>query len=168
MRLLCQLDTRSLARRRYDHFISEGLNLDHQAKYYEVKDQRLLGDQEFLERIESKKITDEPVLFEIPLGDIVIEVSKTAGITRERIHSLSRDRRGAFGRNLVAYLARILSRYLIKDVAAYFHREPAMISQGVRKVENLLQTDERLRTKVDIIRRRLIRDRKKKYFITYA
>ena len=160
--------TKSVARRRYNDFIREGLNLDHQAKYYEVKDQRFLGEEEFLERIESKKVTDETVLFEIPLEDIVMEVGKTVGITRERIHSLSRDRRGALGRSLVAYVARKLSGYLVKDAARYFHREPAMISHGIMKVENLLRADEDLAEKVEMIERRLIRNRRRKYLITYA
>jgi chromosomal replication initiation ATPase DnaA len=159
---------KSVARRRYNDFIREGLTLDHQAKYYEVKDQRFLGEQEFLQCIESKKVTDEPVLFEIPLEDIVIEVGKTVGITRDRIHSLSRDRRGALGRSLAAYLARKLSGYLVKDVARYFHREPAMISQGMIKVENLLRADDDLAEKVEIMEKKLIRSRKKKYFITNA
>jgi len=160
--------TKSVARRRYNDFIREGLNLDHQAKYYEVKDQRFLGEQEFLERIESKKVTDEPILFEISLEDIVMEVGKTVGIARDRINSLSRDRSGALGRSLAAYLARKLSGYLVKDVARYFHREPAMISQGMMKVENLLRGDEDLAEKVEMMEKKLIRNRKKKYFITNA
>jgi len=160
--------TKSVARRRYNDFIREGSNLDHQAKYYEVKDQRFLGGQEFLERIESKKVTEGPVLFEIPLEDIVMEVGKTVGITRDRIHSLSRDRRGALGRSLVAYLARKLSGYFVKEVAGYFRREPAMISQAVMKVENLLRADEDLAEKVEMIERKLIRNRRKKYLITNA
>jgi len=160
--------TKSLARRRYNDFIRDGLNLDHQAKYYEVKDQRFLGEQEFLERIESKKLTDEPVLFEMSIEEIVTEVGKTVGITRNRIHSLSRDRKGSLGRSLVAYLARKLSGYLVKEVARYFHREPAMISQGVMKVENLLRADEGLAEKVEMTEKKLIRNRNKKYLITNA
>jgi REP element-mobilizing transposase RayT len=160
--------TKSVAQRRYNDFITEGLNLDHQAKYYEVKDQRFLGEREFLERIESKKVTEEPILFEISLEDIVMEVCKTVGIARGRINSLSRDRSGALGRSLAAYLARKLSGYLVKDVARYFHREPAMISQGMMKVENILQADEDLAEKVEMMERKLIRNRKKKYFITNA
>jgi REP element-mobilizing transposase RayT len=159
---------RLVAQRRYKEFIREGLGLDHQTKYYEVIDQRFLGGQEFLEHIESKKITNEPAFYEIPLEDIVMGVGKTTGITSGQIHSLRRDRRGAFGRSLVAYLARKLSGYLIKDVAVYFHREPAMISQGIMKTENLLQADESLVKKVEMIERKLIRNRRKKYLITNA
>ena len=110
----------------------------------------------------------EPVLYEIPLDDIVLEVAKATGISRDCIHSLSRDRKGSLGRSLVAYLARKLSGYLVKDVAAYFHREPAMISQGMIKVENLLRADEGLVERLETIERRLIRDRRKRYLITYA
>ncbi len=160
--------TKPVARRRYNDFIRDGLNLDHQAKYYEVKDQQLLGEEEFLERIGSKRVTDGPILLEIPLEDIVLEVGKTVGIPRNHIYSLSRDRKGALGRSLVAYLARKLSSYLVKDVAGYFHREPAMISQGMMKVENLLRADEDLAHKVGMIERELTRNRRKKYFITNA
>jgi hypothetical protein len=160
--------TKSLAQKGYNEFVRDGLTLDHQAKYYEVKDQRFLGEQEFLERIESKKATDESVLFEIPLEDIVGEVDKTVGITRDRIHSLSRDRKGSLGRSLVAYLARKLSGYFIKEVARYFHREPAMISQGMMKIENLLRADEDFAEKVQMIERKLIRNRRKKYLVTNA
>jgi hypothetical protein len=54
------------------------------------------------------------------------------------------------------------------DVATYFHREPAMISQGVMKVEGLLQTNGGLAEKVEMAGRKLIRNRGKKHSITYA
>jgi hypothetical protein len=56
----------------------------------------------------------------------------------------------------------------VKDVAGYYYREPAMISQGMMKVENLLRADEDLAHKVGIIERELTRNRRKKYLITNA
>jgi len=160
--------TKSVARKRYNDFISEGLSSAHQAKYYKVKDQRFLGEREFLERIESNRVADEPVLFEIPLDDIQAEVSETLGITKDHMDSLSRDRTGALGRSLVAYLARKLSGRLVKDMARYFHREPATISQGLTRLENLLRTDEDFTEKVKIMERKLIQNRSKKYLISNA
>ena len=46
------------ARKRYREFVLGGLGLGHQEKYYEVKDQRFLGEDEFIERIESGKMDD--------------------------------------------------------------------------------------------------------------
>jgi len=61
--VLSQLgNDKRIARRRYRQFLLEGLGLGHEDKYYEVKDQRFLGADEFVERIESGKAMEEPVL----------------------------------------------------------------------------------------------------------
>ncbi|MEW6377014.1 MAG: transposase, partial [Thermodesulfobacteriota bacterium] len=48
-------DNRSLARRRYRQFVWEGVSIGHQKKYYEVKDQRYLGEDSFIDRIKEGK-----------------------------------------------------------------------------------------------------------------
>jgi len=60
--------SRSQARRSYRRFIVEGLTEVHQEKYYRVKDQRYLGEDEFVEEIEGQKRSHEPVYWEIPLA----------------------------------------------------------------------------------------------------
>lgn len=119
-----------------------------------MKDQRFLGEDEFIERIESQKAMEGPILYEVPIEEIVKEVGKDMRITRDRIGSLSRNREGAYGRSLVAYLARKLSGYLLKDIARYFHREPMTISQGVAKIERVLEEDENLAEKVGQIEKK--------------
>jgi len=156
------------ARRRYRHFLLDGIGLGHEDKYYEVKDQRFLGGDEFIGRIESEKAMEGPVFYEIPIEEIVKEVGKNIGITEDRICSLSRDRKGAYGRSLVAYLARKLSGCLLKDIARYFRREPMTISQGVAKVERVFGGDEDLAKKLGQIEKKLIEKRRKKYLITNA
>ena len=157
-----------VARRKYREFVLDGLDLGHQRRYYEVKDQRFLGEDEFIERIQSSKTLDSPVLFNIPIEEIVVEVSKGAGVTRDRMYSLSRDRRGAYGRGLVAYLARKLGGYLVKDIAEYFRREPMTMSEAIIKVEDLLRRDEGLAKKLRLMEMHLTEKRKKKYLISVA
>jgi putative transposase len=156
------------ARRQYRQFILDGLGLGHEDRYYGVKDQRFLGGDEFVERIESEKQTDGPALYEIPLEEIVKEVGKNMGITQDKIGSLSRNREGAYGRSLVAYVARKLSGCFVKDIARYLHREPMTISQGIIKVERVLREDEDLAKKVREIEKKLVQTRRKKYLITNA
>ena len=91
------------ARRAYLQFVLQGLEGGHQEKYYKVKDQRYLGEDEFLEEIECKKSSFEPAVYDIPLRDIALEVSKATGIPQDRLYSVTRGRRGAFGRSVVAY-----------------------------------------------------------------
>ena len=94
---------RLAARRAYLHFVLQGLEGGHQEKYYKVKDQRYLGEDEFVEEIEGKKGNLEPAVYDIPLRDIAFEVSKATGIPQDRLYSVTRGRRGAFGRSVVAY-----------------------------------------------------------------
>ena len=62
------------------------------------------------------------------MENIVGEVIQGASIPRDRLHSLTRDRQGAYGRNLVAYLARKVAGYGVKEITQHFKREPMTIS----------------------------------------
>jgi len=50
---------RSSARRRYRRFVWEGITCRHEKKYYQVKDQRYLGEDAFVERIERERKAGE-------------------------------------------------------------------------------------------------------------
>jgi REP element-mobilizing transposase RayT len=43
---------RSLARQRYHQFVWEGISIGHDGRYYKVKDQRYLGEEGLIERVE--------------------------------------------------------------------------------------------------------------------
>jgi len=89
-------------------------------------------------------------------------------IPQDRLYSLTRDRRGALGRNLVAYLARKLTGTRVKEIARYFNREAMTMSLGVMKIENQLLRDMDLAGRVEIMEKNLRKRGKKKYFITIA
>ncbi len=160
--------SKEVARRRYREFVLEGLDQGHQERLYEVKDQRFLAGDEYIERIESKKVSDMPVLFDIPLEEIVMEVGGQIGVRRDQFYSLGRERRGAYGRGIVAYLARKLGGYLVKEIAEYFRREPMTISGAIIKVEDQIQRDGALAKRIGLLERDLIKGRRKKYLITVA
>jgi putative transposase len=159
---------KSIARRKYRKFVMEGLGWGHEEKYYEVKDQRYLGEESFIDRIESKKREVEAPLYDIPIGVIVREVSRRTGISREKMHGLTRQREGARGRGIVAYLARMLSGQKVKDIAVHFGRSPMVMSQAVIKVEKELVEDKDLHQMIDLLKEDLIKNAKKKYFVTIA
>ena len=156
------------ARNRYEGFILDGSDLGHQGKFYKVRDQRFLGEDDFIEEIEFKKAPDMPVLYDIPIEDAVMEVGRHLGINRDRIYSLTRDREGAHGRGVVAYLTRKLGGCLVKEIARHFRREPMTISEAIGKVENRIQKDEEFARRIDFIENSLTKRRKKKYLVTVA
>ncbi len=142
--------------------------MGHQPKYYEVKDQRYLGEDDFVDRIERKKASGNPCLFEIPIEEIALEVIRRLGIPRDRLYSLTRDRKGAHGRGLVAYLARKLTGSFVKEIAQHFQREPMTMSEAVIRIENRLLKDKELAGRVEEVEIHLRKGRKKKYLITLA
>ena len=161
-------EKQSLARRRYRQFVLEGLAMGHQKKYYEVKDQRYLGEDEFIDEIERQKSSSYPGIFEIPMKDISMEVADKMAIPRDRLYSSTRNRMGAYGRAIVAYLAREVTGSLVKDIGRHFHREPMTISEAVIKIEGLMEKDKELARKIEAMRSNLMKRGKKKYLITVA
>ena len=159
---------RSVGRRRYWEFIMEQHEGGHQRKFYEVKDQRFLGEESFINRIQDENTAREKVVFDIPIEVISREVSKATGIPLERLYSRTYERQGAHGRGIVAYVARALTGQRVKDIAEHFHRSPMRISQAIIEFETRLRNDELLRTTVDRLGEDLSKGTKKKYFITIA
>jgi len=159
---------RFLARRQYRQFVADGMDRGHERKYYRVKDQCYLGEDEFVEKVEGLKKSNEPSYWEVPVEKIVGEVIRETSIPQDRLYSLTRDRQGAYGRNLVAYLARKLAGIRVKEIAQHFKREPMTISLGVKKVEKLLHRDKGFLKRVEIMEMNLREKSKKKYFITIA
>ena len=89
-------------------------------------------------------------------------------IARDRLYSLTRDRRGAYGRAIVAYLARKLTGCLVKDIARHFQREPMTISEASVKIQSLLERDRELAKRIVDMKNNLMKRGKKKYLITVA
>jgi putative transposase len=65
---------RSLGRKQYRQFVADGMDRGHERKYYRVKDQRFLGEDEFVEEVEGLKKSHEPSYWEVPLEKIAGEV----------------------------------------------------------------------------------------------
>ncbi len=66
-------------------------------------------------------------------------MSRVTKIPEDKLYSVASDREGARGRGLVAYLAKTMSNYRVKEIASHFKREPVTIGEGVLKVEDLLE-----------------------------
>jgi len=158
---------RSHALKSYEDFILDGLKLGHREEFYEVKDQRILGRDEFVERVGSSK-REGPLLYDVPKEDIAEAIGRELGISHELMYSLTRDRQGALGRSLTAYLGRKLGGYAIVDMARHFERDPVVISQQLAKAERLISADGKLAQRIDRVEKGLVQGRKKKYFVTNA
>jgi putative transposase len=161
-------DKRSLGRRKYRQFVWEGISSGHEEKYYQVKDQRYLGEDSFVERIEKERKEAQSWVYDLPLRAMSEEISIAMGITRDRLYSMTRDREGARGRGVVGYLARRISGYGVKEIADHFGRSPATISEGIKKVEDLQRRDKSFAKTLSLIAEKVVKGKKRKYRITEA
>jgi len=165
--LLGQFSSNSeVARNRYRRFVEDRLGQGHREDFYAVKEQRLLGDESFIELIHRTAKAESPHFYEVSFAELVSCISSLFELPEEILFSSSRDRRGASGRAVVAYLARELGGIRLKDVAEYFKRDPAAISQALRHVEEEIQKKGTFTEKIQKAKEKLTRGRKKKYLIT--
>jgi hypothetical protein len=161
-------EKRSLGRRRYRQFVREGISSGHEEKYYRVKDQRFLGEDSFVERIEKERKEPPGWIYEVPLAAISEETSIAMGMTRDKLYSATRDREGARGRGIVGYLARRISGYGVKEIADHFGRSPETISEGIKKVEDLQRRDKSFAKTLSLMLENVVKGRKRRYRITEA
>ena len=160
--------SRSLARRRYRQFVWKGISEGHEEKYYQVKDQRYLGEDGFIEQIKTTEKESESWFYDIPLEAISKEASRQTGIREDKLYSMTRDREGARGRGIVAYLARVITDYTVKEIGDHFGRSPVTIGEAIMKVEERVRRDRSFAKALKCMREKLTEGRKRKYRVSVA
>jgi REP-associated tyrosine transposase len=161
-------DDTSSARRRYRRFVRDGVAGGHETKYYQVKDQRYLGEDAFVEKIDRERKEAEDWVYKIPLEMISREVARMIGCGEHELYSVRRNRQGSHGRGIVAYLARKVSGCSVRDIADHFRRSSVTVSEGITKIEDLLRNDRTFAKELECMTENLVKGRKRKYRITEA
>jgi len=69
---------------------------------------------------------------------------------------------------MVAYLARRISGYTVREIADHFRRSSVTVSEAIKKVEDHLREDTGFAKSVRILTQTLIKERKRKFRITEA
>ena len=159
---------RSLAKRRYRQFVWEVISSGHEEKYYQVKDQRYLGGESFIDRVETERKELEDWVYDIPLEAISHEVGRAVGITEGKMHSATRDQGGVRGRSLVAYLARKTAGYTVKEIADFFKRSAVTIGEGIIRVEELVREDKSFEKALRRMEENVVKGRKRRYRVSVA
>jgi hypothetical protein len=120
------------ARQAYRKFMRDGLAQGHQERFYETVDQRLLGDERFLEAIDRRTAATREVTVRpqrIALGRLLPAVATAYGVTPHQIVAPGRQRVLVPARALLVYLAREWSHLTARELGRRLHRDPSMISR---------------------------------------
>jgi len=155
--------TRRGAIQRYRQFISEGLGEGHRDDFYQVIDQRFLGDEEFAQEVRERvEEAEEEHPLDIDLRDIVKEVSSEFGIRSQRVLQRERNREISQVRWLIGKLAIEQAGYRLVEVARYLKRDPGVMSRGLRNIEERLEKDKKLQVRISKLQVRIREGRKVK------
>ena len=159
---------RPWARRRYRQFVWEGISIGHDERYYRVKDQRYLGEEGFIDRVERETMEEESWVYEISLEAICREVSRSAGIEEDKFYTMIRDREGARGRAMVGYLARRIAGCTVKEIADHFKRSAVTMGEGIMKVEELVREDKSFEKALKHMEENVAKGRKRRFRVSVA
>lgn len=120
------------ARRAYLKFMAEGRNLGHRGDYYQTVDQRFLGDERFIKKIDQRSRGEREI--EVPgprasFSALVGLVAKVSGVNERELIRAGRKRQWVRARSMLVYLAREWGRMSVKELGRRLHRDPSIISR---------------------------------------
>ena len=127
-------------------------------------DQRFLGTEDFVEDIRRDLNERTSFVYDISIEEIVSDVGLVFNIGKDLLYSNTRNRRGAFGRTVVGYLAKQLANHPSKENAEHFKRDPVVISKGIKGLEKKIREDETIMTAITMLQESLTKNRKKYSF----
>jgi REP element-mobilizing transposase RayT len=160
---------RGQALKAYQRFIGDGITAGHQEGYYEVKEQRYLGDDKFVEVVHQTLDDQEatrPV--RITMEDVLQEIIADEGVAIGVILNKGRGRQGSRLRAEVAYVGREVGGIGLTEAAKYLGRDPSTMSFALTRLEERLNTDVKRRKQLEVICTRLRQGRRPKYQISKA
>ncbi|MEO6164544.1 MAG: hypothetical protein ABIP88_10435 [Candidatus Binatia bacterium] len=152
------------ARKLLDQFVLDGFGAGHREEFYAVKEERNLGDDEFLARVD-REINKEP---SGPPTDrsrqIEAAVCRQCELPVDLLKSRSEERRGSFGRGLAACLGQELGGIALNQVAKRYDRDPVTLSLGLKAFQQKIGQDSGLRRGVEKLLSELRTDQKSKRY----
>ena len=120
------------ARRAYLRFMAEGKGSGHQAIYYDVWDQRFLGDQKFIEQIDQEIRVQREIKSPGPranLSKLLHVTAQAYGVSVPDLIQPGRQRRWVKPRAALVYLAREWGRASVREIGRRLHRDASIISR---------------------------------------
>jgi REP element-mobilizing transposase RayT len=126
------------ARRKYKEFVFDGIGAGHRDDFYEVKEQRFLGDDQFVEKVNRHLDLDASPKVRADLSAIERAVSRRYHYPVETLHSRTKEHRGSFIRAVVAYVGQELGTVKLNEVAARYGRDQVSLSLGLKRLRERL------------------------------
>ncbi len=138
----------SYAKRLYKSFVDESAGLGKSEAIYEAVNQQILGDDQFIEKVEQQIETLHMPLRRPSLKKILSTIAELIGVTQEEIRSRSRNNRVMFARYILVGACREAGFRLV-DLQPELHRDLSVLSrwskasgskEGRKRVQQVLKS----------------------------
>ena len=120
------------ARQAYRQFLREGLPQGHQAQYYETVDQRFLGDERFLSKIQRKSAPAheiDPTRRQVPFPHLVRAVVDATGVPKASLVGVGHQRALVEPRGFLVFAVRSWTDLTMKELGQRLRRDPSTMSR---------------------------------------
>ena len=153
----------------YQEFILDRLRAGHQGAYYDVKDQRYLGNDNFVEAVCRSIDEQEPATpVKITMEEILNDLAKEMGMTVRLLLGKRRGRVESRLRAEAAYVGREVGGISLTEAAKYLRRDLSTISLALKRLEDELSTNSGRRSRMERLCTRLRQGRRRSYQISKA
>lgn len=160
---------RGQAIKAYQEFVRDGLGAGHQDEYYEVKDQRYLGSDNFVEAVcRSIDEQESATPVKITMEEILTDLIKETRITVRVLLGKGRGRVESRLRAEAAYVGREVGGISLTESAKYLRRDLSTISLALKRLEDELATNSGRRSRMERLCTRLRQGRRRSYQISKA
>ena len=153
----------------YRRFVLDGITDGHRDDLYKVIDQRYLGDDGFVERVEEwEPEREERQIVEISWAEIKDRVCKQFGLPASAVLHRGRAREIVRVRRVMAWVGRELGGFTNQTLAKELQQEPAVLSRGLGKLAEELASKPELCGVVETLCDNLRKGRRPKRSIRFA
>jgi len=146
---------RAEAVRRYKRFVLDGIGEGHRGDLYQTQEQRYLGGDDFVEQVSRRVEEERPARIGVGLREIEEAVYRQYHLSLELLLSRSKERRGAFGRVVVAYIGQEVGGIKLNEIAKRYGRDQVSLSLGLKRLRERIREEARLRQSLEVLVNRI-------------
>jgi putative transposase len=133
---------------RYRAFVRDGMGSGHREEYYEVEDQRFLGERGFGDKLVKAEKETKPRKRKA-LEVVVKELAEAVGVGGAELRSADRSWSVSKARSMIGYVLVRRQGYGLGEVARYWRRDPATVGTLVGRLAERMEREEKLRRELE-------------------
>jgi len=134
----------------YEAFVMSTIKLGNLRGDFVLRKEQFIGDEDFIERVIGLD-TERPYSTKVFIDDIIQAICQHFNISKNTVLSRTIRRKDRIYRDLIIYLTRRLTSLKLEEIGNFFGIKQPATSLSIRKMENLMECDEKIKSAVRMI-----------------